>query len=199
MNDRRLVARLRILICQRLPESEVTAAPRIWTTTLMFSLTAAAALILVPWYGYAHGFTPFAWVCFAVLLSANEMAITCGYHRLFAHASYQAHPLLKAAYLLFGAMALQNSALIWSAGHRAHHRFIDDPERDPYCARRGFWFSPIGWMLHNYPSGKPDLGGRHVLAGGHIETCGKPSLDVFHQFSHTHCRSSALHGRQHLA
>jgi stearoyl-CoA desaturase (Delta-9 desaturase) len=54
-------------------------------------------------------------------------------------------------------MALQNSALIWSAGHRVHHRFIDDPERDPYCARRGFWFSHIGWMLRNYPSGDPDL------------------------------------------
>jgi stearoyl-CoA desaturase (delta-9 desaturase) len=54
-------------------------------------------------------------------------------------------------------MALQNSALLWSAGHRAHHRYIDDPERDPYCARRGFWFSHIGWMLRNYPSGKPDL------------------------------------------
>jgi stearoyl-CoA desaturase (delta-9 desaturase) len=55
-------------------------------------------------------------------------------------------------------MALQNSALIWSAGHRAHHRYIDDPERDPYCARRGFWFSHIGWMLHDYPSGQPDFG-----------------------------------------
>jgi stearoyl-CoA desaturase (delta-9 desaturase) len=46
---------------------------------------------------------------------------------------------------------------VWSAGHRIHHRFIDDPERDPYCARRGFWFSHIGWMLRNYPSGDPDL------------------------------------------
>ena len=53
-------------------------------------------------------------------------------------------------------MALQNSALNWGADHRAHHRYIDDPERDPYCARRGFWFSHIGWMLRNYPSGEPD-------------------------------------------
>ena len=50
-------------------------------------------------------------------------------------------------------MALQNSALNWAADHRVHHRYIDDPERDPYCARRGFWFSHIGWMLRNYPSG----------------------------------------------
>ena len=30
-------------------------------------------------------------------------------------------------------------------------------DRDPYSARRGFWFSHIGWMLRNYPSGKPDF------------------------------------------
>jgi stearoyl-CoA desaturase (delta-9 desaturase) len=47
--------------------------------------------------------------------------------------------------------------LIWSAGHRTHHRYIDDPERDPYCARRGFWFSHIGWMLRDFPSGEADF------------------------------------------
>jgi stearoyl-CoA desaturase (delta-9 desaturase) len=123
----------------------------------MFALTAIAAVGLVPWYGFTHGYSAAAWIWFAVFLSANELSITCGYHRLFAHGTYEAHPALKLVYLLFGAMALQNSALIWSAGHRAHHRFIDDPERDPYCARRGFWFSHIGWMLRDYPSGEPDL------------------------------------------
>ena len=51
----------------------------------------------------------------------------------------------------------KTARLVWSAGHRTHHRYIDDLERDPYCARRGFWFSHIGWMLRNYPSGKPDF------------------------------------------
>ncbi|MFI4891276.1 MAG: fatty acid desaturase [Steroidobacterales bacterium] len=123
----------------------------------MFVITAAVALTVVPWYGISHGYHAAAWIWFAVILSLNELAITCGYHRLFAHATYEAHPALKLVYLLLGAMALQNSALLWSAGHRVHHRYIDDPQRDPYCARRGFWFSHIGWMLRNYPSGEPDL------------------------------------------
>ena len=92
-----------------------SAAPRNWTTTLMFVLTAAAAIALVPWYGFSHGYSGAAWMWFAIVLSANELAITCGYHRLFAHGTYEAHPLLRLVYLLFGAMALQNSALIWSA------------------------------------------------------------------------------------
>ena len=123
----------------------------------MFVLTAVVAVSIVPWYGLSHGYHAGAWVWFAVFLCVNELSITCGYHRLFAHATYEARPALKLAYLLFGGMALQNSALLWSAGHRTHHRYIDDPERDPYCARRGFWFSHIGWMLRNYPSGEPDL------------------------------------------
>ncbi len=131
---------------------------------LMFAITAALAVTVVPWYGFRYGYHAAAWVWFVVLLSANELSITCGYHRLFAHATYEARPVLKLVYLLFGAMALQNSALLWSAGHRAHHRYIDDPERDPYCARRGFWFSHIGWMLRNYPSGEPDLSTRARLA-----------------------------------
>ncbi|MBS0395025.1 MAG: fatty acid desaturase [Proteobacteria bacterium] len=135
-----------------------SASPRNWVTTLMFALTALVAVVGVPWYGIVHGYSAAAWVWFAVILSANELAITCGYHRLFAHVTYEAHPALRLVYLLFGAMALQNSALVWSAGHRIHHRYIDDPQRDPYCARRGFWFSHIGWMLRNYPSGEPDLG-----------------------------------------
>jgi stearoyl-CoA desaturase (delta-9 desaturase) len=123
----------------------------------MFGLTFLAAITLIPWYGIVHGYHAAAWIAFALLLIANGMAITCGYHRLFSHATYEAHPLLKVAYLLFGAMALQNSVLIWGAGHRVHHRHIDEPERDPYCARNGFWFSHIGWMLRDYPSGEPDL------------------------------------------
>jgi stearoyl-CoA desaturase (delta-9 desaturase) len=123
----------------------------------MFVLTFAVAVLAVPWYGVMHGYHASEWICFALLLGANGMAITCGYHRLWAHATYDAHPVLKVAYLLFGAMALQNSALVWSANHRDHHRHIDDPQRDPYCARHGFWFSHIGWMLRSYPSSDVDL------------------------------------------
>ena len=123
----------------------------------MFALTFAAAVTIVPWYGFTTGYLEAAWIWFVLMLGANGMAITCGYHRLFAHSTYEAHPLLKVAYLLFGAMALQNSVLVWAAGHRVHHRFIDDVDLDPYSARRGFWFSHIGWMLRHYPGGAPDF------------------------------------------
>jgi stearoyl-CoA desaturase (delta-9 desaturase) len=139
------------------PAARAEVAPINWGASLMFVLTSVVAVTIVPWYGITHGYHAAAWICFTLFLGANGMAITCGYHRLFAHCTYEAHPVLKLAYLFFGAMALQNSALNWAAAHRVHHRFIDDPERDPYCARRGFWFSHIGWMLRSYPSGEPDF------------------------------------------
>lgn len=132
-------------------------APLMRTNVALFSLTGIAALTVVPWYGIVHGYGMAAWGWFAFFLVANGMSITGGYHRLWAHRAYDARAPLKVLYLVFGAMALQNSALVWCTGHRAHHRFVDDNERDPYSARRGFWFSHIGWMLRDYPSGMPDF------------------------------------------
>jgi len=132
-------------------------APVIWTNALMFALTFAAAAILVPWYGLTHGFSPAAWVAAVLFAGANGMAVTAGYHRLWAHRTYEAHWSVRLLYLVFGTMALQNSVFAWCAGHRAHHLHVDDVDLDPYSARRGFWFSHIGWMLREYPSGRPDF------------------------------------------
>jgi len=131
--------------------------PLIWTNVLLFSLTNLAALVLVPWYGITHGYSSGAWAFFAFFLVANEMAITAGYHRLWAHKTYEAHIILRVLYMIFGTMALQNSAFVWCSGHRRHHLYVDDNDRDPYSAKRGFWFSHIGWMVRHYPSGNPDF------------------------------------------
>jgi stearoyl-CoA desaturase (Delta-9 desaturase) len=131
--------------------------PLIWTNTLMFSLTFLVAVTVVPWYGFQYGYSGAAWVLLFVFLVANGMSITGGYHRLWAHRSYDAHWSLRLFYMVFGSMALQNSALIWCSGHRTHHIHVDDNDRDPYSARRGFWFSHMGWMVRTYPSGLPDL------------------------------------------
>ncbi|MBV8782728.1 MAG: fatty acid desaturase [Gammaproteobacteria bacterium] len=131
--------------------------PLIWSNVLMFVLSALIALIGVPWYGLTHGFSTADWVVAVLFTGANGMAVTGGYHRLWAHRSYEAHWSVRLLYLLFGTMALQNSVFAWASGHREHHLHVDDEDRDPYSARRGFWFSHIGWMLRQYPSGKVDL------------------------------------------
>lgn len=76
----------------------------------------------------------------------TTFGISAGYHRLFAHRSYTTGNGLKALLLLLGASAIQNSALTWATKHRSHHQHTDT-ERDPYNARRGFWYSHIGWVV----------------------------------------------------
>jgi stearoyl-CoA desaturase (delta-9 desaturase) len=132
-------------------------APINWTNMLLFSLTPLLALILVPLYGFFYGYDLYEWVVFVVLMGFCGMSITAGYHRLWSHKSYKAHPLLRLIYALGGACALQNDILTWASAHRRHHQYVDDNERDPYSAGRGFWFSHIGWILRDYDSGKEDL------------------------------------------
>ncbi len=131
--------------------------PIILTNALIFSLTLGVAVVSVPWWGLTHGFKGATWALFAFFLVANGMSITGGYHRLWAHRTYDAHVVLRIFYLIFGTMALQNSVLHWCSGHRRHHLNVDDDGLDPYSAGRGFWFSHIGWMLRDYPSGVPDF------------------------------------------
>jgi len=75
-----------------------------------------------------------------------NLAVSAGYHRLFSHRAYQAHPVLEALYLLFGAASVQGSALGWSNDHREHHAYTDT-DRDPHDSRRGFWWTHVGWLL----------------------------------------------------
>jgi stearoyl-CoA desaturase (Delta-9 desaturase) len=80
-----------------------------------------------------------------------SLGITAGYHRLFAHRAYKANAGLRLWLLLFGAAAVQNSALRWVNDHRVHHSRVDRPE-DPYNIKRGFWWAHIGWVLFYDPT-----------------------------------------------
>ena len=132
-------------------------APIDWITTILFSTTFVAAMVAVPLYGAFFGYSPASWIWFGIFLAATGLSITAGYHRLWSHRTYEAHWSVRLFFMVFGAMAIQNSIYIWAAGHRPHHRFVDDEDLDPYSSRRGMWFSHIGWMLRRYESGIPDF------------------------------------------
>lgn len=132
-------------------------APINWTNTILFSATPFFAVTLVPWYGLTHGYGLSEWLVFVVLMGFCGMSITAGYHRLWSHKTYKAHPLLRFIFALGGACALQNDVFHWASDHRRHHAHVDNNDKDPYSAGRGFWFSHIGWILRDYESGKKDF------------------------------------------
>jgi stearoyl-CoA desaturase (Delta-9 desaturase) len=86
----------------------------------------------------------------AIWYWCSGLSITGGYHRLFAHRSYRCSSVVRGLFLFFGAAAVQNSALMWAADHRRHHAHTD-ADRDPYDARRGLWWSHIGWVFNAGP------------------------------------------------
>ena len=136
--------------------TEKIKAPINWPAALVLTLTPLLALILIPWYSWNYDFSAAAWVSFFIIFPLNGLSITAGYHRLWSHRAYEASWPVRFVLMIFGTMAVQNSILFWSAGHRNHHRFVDDVDLDPYSAKRGFWFSHMGWMLRDYPSGQLD-------------------------------------------
>ena len=121
-----------------------------WGAAAFLVLTPIFCLLAVPSYIYQWGLHAPELVSFFVLFYLSGLSITAGYHRLFSHQSYDAHPVVKFFYLVFGAAAMQNSAYKWSSDHRYHHRFVDK-ESDPYNIGRGFFYAHMGWIFFSDP------------------------------------------------
>lgn len=130
--------------------------PIVWSNVMFFALINFSAFVLVPLWGLMHGYSGWAWFAFAVFMVLNGMSITVGYHRLWAHRSFEARAPLRWVLALFGGMALQNSILNWAARHRVHHRYVDDVNRDPHSIKAGFWHAHMGWMLREWTTTEAD-------------------------------------------
>ncbi len=128
--------------------------PLLKLNVAIFTITGFISLFFVPYWAIAVGFDSVEILTAIFLFFFTGMSITGGYHRLWSHKTYDAHPIVKVVYAIGGAMALQNSILHWSSDHRIHHRHVDDVDNDPYSAKKGLWFSHIGWMLREYHTNK---------------------------------------------
>jgi stearoyl-CoA desaturase (delta-9 desaturase) len=107
----------------------------------------------------------FGWVEFGVLAGMyvlTALGITVGFHRYFAHKSFETNAVVRFVLAALGSMAIQGSVLRWVAQHRRHHQHSDTPA-DPHSPHhrgrglvgvdRGFYHAHIGWAF------KPDAAG----------------------------------------
>jgi len=120
-----------------------------WTNLLFIACAHVLALGAIAWIVLVRA-SPWTLGLGGLWFALCGLAITGGYHRLFAHPTYRASRGLRAFYLLFGAASVQNSALKWAADHRTHHARTDG-EQDPYSITRGFWWAHIGWIFFRDP------------------------------------------------
>jgi sn-2 palmitoyl-lipid 9-desaturase len=114
-----------------------------WTNVIFFGAIHALAL-LAPWF--------FSWSALGVMIFLHwlfgSIGICLGYHRLLTHRSLQVPKLLEYAIATVGALALQGGPIFWVSGHRQHHAFTEDIDKDPYSAKRGFWWSHMLWIFY---------------------------------------------------
>ena len=134
------------------PSTCIERTPRAFDfrNATLFGVLTPVTLIGVPTFAYFYDYTWVDWSLFAALYVVTGLGITVGYHRLLAHRSFTCPDWVKAALLIAGGWALENSVLKWAADHIRHHARCDQ-EDDPYNAKLGFWHSHCGWLFRIDP------------------------------------------------
>ncbi len=120
-----------------------------WPSAIFLIGTLLTTLIGLPLFLYHFGGQINLWfhgVVFVGMFIASGLSITLGYHRLFSHLSFKAKWPVRLFTLIFGATAMENSALEWCSDHRRHHKHTDD-DADPYNIQLGFLHAHIGWVV----------------------------------------------------
>ena len=147
-----------------------------WLPLSVFIISAAITLFAVPYYAFTHGFDGWQIAAMVIGIVFCEISITAGYHRLWSHRAYEAHWLVRLFFAVGGTYAVQNTILHWSSDHRIHHTHVDNNERDPYSAKRGFWYSHMGWMIRKY----------NLNPNTDFENCKDLKKDPIVMFQHKH-------------
>lgn len=114
--------------------------------TIFLTLTPIVAILSTYYWITLEGFDYRQLLLAIFFYILTGISITAGYHRLFSHRAYNAHPLVKLFFLCFGAAAFQNSVLKWGSDHRLHHNKVDT-DQDPYNINEGFLYAHVGWVL----------------------------------------------------
>ena len=76
-----------------------------WRNIIFFIVTTTIGLIGTPWYIIHYGITLPEILLFVFFTFASGMGITVGYHRLFSHSTYKAHPVIQFLLLFFASAA----------------------------------------------------------------------------------------------
>ncbi len=117
-----------------------------WRNTSFLLIPPPLMVLTTYWHVTLEGLNLWLFVPAIIMYFVTGYSITLGYHRLFSHKAFKAHPAVQIFTLIFGSAAFQNSVLKWGSDHRRHHAQCDR-EKDPYNISKGFFWAHIGWVL----------------------------------------------------
>jgi len=115
----------------------------IWSMLIrmvILHICAVYGMILTP----SAKYQTLLWSVFLYIVAM--LGTTAGSHRLAAHRSYKVKLPAKILLAFMQVVSNQHSIVAWARDHRVHHKY-SETDADPHNAKRGFFFSHMGWMM----------------------------------------------------
>ena len=113
-----------------------------WIFAIPFFIMHLTPIMLI-WAG-------FSWEGVALCVASyflRMFGVTAGYHRYFSHRTYQMNRFWQFWMAFLAQTSAQKGVLWWSAHHRHHHRYSDEPNDVHSPKQHGFWYSHMGWLM----------------------------------------------------
>jgi stearoyl-CoA desaturase (delta-9 desaturase) len=85
-------------------------------------------------------------LCIALYV-ARIFGVTAGYHRYFAHRTYETGRVMQFLLAFLAQTSAQRGVMWWAAHHRYHHLHSDDPTDRHSPTQQGFLESHMGWIF----------------------------------------------------
>jgi stearoyl-CoA desaturase (Delta-9 desaturase) len=73
--------------------------------------------------------------------------LTAGFHRYFSHRTYKTSRPFQFLLAFIAQMSAQRGVIWWTAVHRHHHLYSDQPQDAHSPRQSGFWRSHMGWIF----------------------------------------------------
>ena len=121
-------------------------APKIKVKMVVLMASVHIFALIGIWKLFTGQFTYSTLVTFVITFWMAGLGITAGAHRLWAHKSYTAKDPLRFFLMICSCISNQGTLFHWVRDHRIHHKHSEG-DADPHDARRGMFFSHIGWLL----------------------------------------------------
>jgi len=124
-----------------------------WLITSVVVIYPILIIAAVIWYGAVYGIGMFEIMTSVIVYYICNISVGLGFHRLWSHASYKAHPVLEFVLMLTSSITLQGPALAWVSDHKFHHAYADK-ELDPHTPVKyknkikGLLWAHVGWLVY---------------------------------------------------
>ena len=131
-----------------------------WRNLMIFRLLVPyVGFIATIWGAWKYGISKTDLSILGLFILFTALGFTVGFHRLFAHRSFESLQSIRVLLAIVGLMGSHLTIAEYVAVHRCHHAFSDLPD-DPHSPHhqtgsgffkviRGLWHAHSGWLFSN--------------------------------------------------